>query len=156
MSPRAAWRLETLGFDQVYDYAAGKADWGAAGLPRQGTVASGPSASDAADPDVPTCSLQDDLPSVRARVRASGWDQCIVVSEQRIVLGRLGRNALAADDLRSVEDAMSPGPSTVRPNVPLAELEQRLERQGLRRALVTTNEGRLIGVVRRDCRRGVS
>jgi CBS domain-containing protein len=83
-------------------------------------------------------------------MRASGWDQCIVVNEQRIVLGRLGRKALAADDLRSVEVSMSGGPSTVRPNVPLPEIQQRLERQGLRGALVTTNEGRLIGVVRRD------
>src|SRR6266567_7021693 len=135
MSPRAAWRLETLGFEQVYDYAAGKADWAAAGLLREGAVVSEPSAGDAADHDVPTCSLQDDLSSVRARVRASGWDQCIVVNEQRIVLGRLGRKALADDDLRSVEDAMSAGPSTVRPNVRLAELQQRLERQDLRSAL---------------------
>jgi CBS domain-containing protein len=149
MSPRAAWRLETLGFEQVYDYAAGKADWGAAGLPREGTVASEPSAGDAADPDTPTCSLQDDLPLVRARVRASGWDQCIVVNDQRIVLGRLGRKALAADDRRTVEEAMSAGPSTVRPDTPLAELEQRLERKNLRSALVTTNEGRLVGLIRR-------
>jgi CBS domain-containing protein len=87
---------------------------------------------------------------VIARVRASGWDQCIVVNGQGIVLGRLGRKALAADDRRSVEEAMSAGPSTIRPNVRLAELQSRLERQGLRSALVTTNEGRLIGVVRRD------
>jgi hypothetical protein len=156
MSPRAAWRLETLGFDQVYDYEAGKADWGAAGLPREGTITSEPSAGDAADPGIPTCSLLEDLPSVRARVQASGWDQCIVVNEQRIVLGRLGRKALAADDGRSVEQAMSAGPSTVRPNVRLRELEQRLERQGLRSALVTTNEGRLIGVVRRDASAGTT
>jgi len=89
-------------------------------------------------------------------VRASGWDQCIVVNDQRIVLGRLGRKALADDDLRSVEEAMSPGPSTVRPNVRLAELQQRLERQGLRSALVTTNDGRLIGVVRRDAAAALS
>src|SRR5439155_1444970 len=38
MSPRAAWRLETLGFMAVYEYAAGKADWGAYGLPLEGTV----------------------------------------------------------------------------------------------------------------------
>lgn len=152
MSPRAALRLETLGFEQVYDYAAGKADWGAAGLPREGTVASAPSAGDAADPDVPICSLRDDLSSVRARVRASGWDQCIVINEQRIVLGRLGRKALAADDQGSVEEAMSEGPSTVRPNLRLSELEKRLERQNLRTALVTTNEGRLVGVVRRNAR----
>jgi Mg/Co/Ni transporter MgtE len=134
----------------VYDYAAGKADWGAAGLPREGTVASEPSAGDAADPQVPTCMLQDELQAVRLRVRASGWDQCIVVNDKRIVLGRLGHNELAADDERTVEEAMSAGPSTVRPNVPLAELEQRLARQHRRSALVTTNEGRLLGVVLRD------
>jgi CBS domain-containing protein len=156
MSPRAAWRLETLGFEQVYDYAAGKADWGAAGLPSEGTVASDPTAAGASYPDTPTCSLQDDLPLVRARVRANGWDQCIVVNDQRIVLGRLGRKALAADDRHTVEEAMSAGPSTIRPNVRLSELQQRLERQGLRSALVTTNEGRLIGVVRRDAADAVS
>src|SRR5688572_23586838 len=36
MSPRAASRLETLGFEQVYDYVAGKADWGSGGLPLEG------------------------------------------------------------------------------------------------------------------------
>ena len=45
---------------------------------------------------------------------------------------------------------MDAGPSTVRPNVRLSELQERLERQGLRSALVTTNEGWLIGVFRRD------
>jgi CBS domain-containing protein len=147
MSPRAAWRLETLGFDHVYDYAAGKADWAAAGLPREGIAAGEPQAGDAADPDVPTCALDDDVQAVRARVRARGWKQCIVVNEQQIVLGRLGRRALAAPDQRSVEEAMQEGPSTVRPNVRLTELEQRLERQGRRSALVTTNDGRLVGVV---------
>ena len=33
MSPRAAWRLEGLGFERVYDYVPGKADWFASGLP---------------------------------------------------------------------------------------------------------------------------
>ena len=33
MSPRAAWRLESLGFRNVHDYPAGKSDWMAAGLP---------------------------------------------------------------------------------------------------------------------------
>jgi rhodanese-related sulfurtransferase len=35
MSPRAAAQLETLGFTKVFDYEAGKADWFAAGLPRE-------------------------------------------------------------------------------------------------------------------------
>ncbi len=32
MSPRAACRLETLGFAQVFDYTAGKAEWLAYGF----------------------------------------------------------------------------------------------------------------------------
>jgi hypothetical protein len=149
MSPRAAWRLEALGFEQVYDYVAGKAAWGAAGLPREGPAASEPSAGDAADPDVPTCSLDDDLVAVREQALKSGWDTCIVVNEQRIVLGRLGRKALSGTSDRTVEDAMNEGPSTVRPNVPLRELDDRLEKQDLETALVTTREGRLVGIVRR-------
>jgi hypothetical protein len=31
MSPRAAWRLETLRFAEAYDYIPGKADWFATG-----------------------------------------------------------------------------------------------------------------------------
>jgi hypothetical protein len=34
MSPRAAWRLEGLGFERVYDYVPGESDWFASGLPR--------------------------------------------------------------------------------------------------------------------------
>jgi hypothetical protein len=55
MSPRAAWRLEALGYDSVYDYAAGKADWLAAGLP---TVTGGERpqrAADVMDRSVATC-----------------------------------------------------------------------------------------------------
>ncbi len=36
MSPRAACRLEALGFEQVYDYVLGIADWNAAGIPIEG------------------------------------------------------------------------------------------------------------------------
>lgn len=32
-SPKAAQRMEELGYTDVYDYEAGKADWKAAGLP---------------------------------------------------------------------------------------------------------------------------
>src|SRR3989442_1748550 len=149
MSSRAAWRLEKLGFEQVFDYVAGKADWGAAGLPREGRVATEPSAGDAADRDVPTCALDEDLAAVRDRVRASGWNQCIVVNEQRIVLGRLGREALSTDDNRTIEVAMQVGPSTVRPNLALRELTERLDRQKRETALVTRSDGQLVGVVRR-------
>ena len=39
LSARAAWRLESMGFQEVYRYTPGKADWLAAGWETQGTQA---------------------------------------------------------------------------------------------------------------------
>src|ERR1051326_8061662 len=36
LSARAAWRLETMGFQEVYRYTPGKADWLAAGVENRG------------------------------------------------------------------------------------------------------------------------
>ena len=55
MSPRAACRLESLGFGQVFDYVPGKADWMAAGLAMEGPLAEGPRAGDVMRTDPPTC-----------------------------------------------------------------------------------------------------
>ncbi len=110
MSPRAAARFETLGFEQVYDYVAGKADWGAAGLPLEGT--NGTRAGAHVRTDVPTCSPDDRLPVVCERLEQSGWDTCFVVDDRRVVLGRLGRRAIRGRDDVAAQEAMTPGPST--------------------------------------------
>ena len=150
MSPRAAWRLEALGFSQVLDYAAGKVDWGAAGLRYEGSLAGRPTAGAAADVAVPTCSPAEDLATVQARVRASDFETCIVVNDQRIVLGRLGRRALGAGAGLSVAEAMTDGPRTVRPSLLLADLVTQMVDGGRTTSLVTTLDGRLVGLVRRD------
>jgi CBS domain-containing protein len=148
MSPRAASRLETLGFAQVFDYVAGKADWGSAGLPLEGSA--GPRAGDHTRRDVPICRLDERLSDVQARVRASGWDTCIVVSERGVVLGRLGRRALGAMDDAWVEDAMTSGPSTIRPSVALAAILARMRERDHTDALVTRSDGTLVGLLRRE------
>ena len=107
-------------------------------------------AADVAHRDVPTCALDDRLAAVRERVRATGWDTCIVVNEQRVVLGRLGRKAIASDSDSSVEEAMTPGPSTVRPSIGADALLERIRARRLSSYLVTTPDGRLVGLVRRD------
>lgn len=134
----------------MFDYAAGKAAWLASGLPIEGADASVPRAGDHARTDVPICRLGEPLESVRERVRAAGWETCIVVSEERIVLGRLGRSALSSDDKATVEQAMSEGPSTIRPDTTLETITQRLREQKLTTALVTTLDGQLVGVLRLD------
>jgi len=55
MSPRAASRLESLGFEDVWDYTAGKAEWSAFGLPMAGRQVA--VVADAMRPDVPSCGL---------------------------------------------------------------------------------------------------
>jgi CBS domain-containing protein len=88
---------------------------------------------------------------VRERVRAAGWHTCIVVNEQRVVLGRLGRKAIAADSNQSVEQAMTPGPSTVRPSIGADALLERMRSRNVASFLVTTPDGRLVGLaLRRD------
>ncbi|MFY9579991.1 MAG: CBS domain-containing protein [Gaiellaceae bacterium] len=139
-----------MGFTDVYDYEHGKRDWGSFGLPREGTITEEPTAGDIARRDVPTCALDDDLGAVRKRVRAAGWDTCIVVNETQVVLGRLGRGALRGDDHGSVEDAMTEGPSTVRPSIGVSSLLDRMRPKGLTSFLITTSDGRLVGLVLRD------
>src|SRR2546426_2013711 len=144
MSPRAAWRLESIGFTRVYDYVAGKADWGSFGLPLEGTK--GPLAGEYVRADVPTCRLEERLRDVRRKVSGAGWDTCIVVNEHGVVLGRLGRKALAMEEDVAVEAVMTAGPSTGRPSIPLADILERVESQKATSALGTPPHGPLVGL----------
>jgi len=149
MSPRAAARLAALGFTDVYDYVAGKADWGSAGLPLEGAEGSETRAGAFARPDVPRFEPGEALQTVRRRVTGTGFDTCFVVDDDGVVLGRLGRTALASDADVLVDEAMTEGPSTVRPSARLAEVVERMQRQNLSGLPVTTSDGRLVGLLTR-------
>jgi CBS domain-containing protein len=150
MSARAAWRLETLGFEQVFRYAPGKADWMAAGLPIEGSRASIPRVGSVARRDVPTCRLDERVGDVSARVRAAGWDLCVVVNQVNVVLGRLARAALDGDVDATVETVVEPGPVTYRPDVVAEDAARRLGERHVQSVLVTTGDGELIGVFRAE------
>jgi CBS domain-containing protein len=139
-----------MGFERVYDYEDGKRDWGSFDLPREGKQAKEPSGGDLARRDVPSCRLEDDLQEVRHRVRGSGWETCMVVNERGIVLGRIGRKALRTDSDQTVEEAMTEGPSTVRPSIGGSALLKRMIDNRLTSFVVTTPDGKLVGVVLRE------
>jgi CBS domain-containing protein len=149
MSPRAAWRLEGLGFERVYDYVPGKADWFASGLPMEGKMASVPVIRDAARRDVPTCAPTEKLGVVRERVRKAGWDRCVVINKERIVLGLLREKELSSDPKSPVEEAMRNGPATFRPNEPVGKMLKGMQARGASAVLVTTSDGRLVGLLYR-------
>lgn len=138
MSPRAAWRLERLGFD-VYDYAAGKVDWIAAGMPSVRADPSERRALDGADRHPPTCRPDDNVEGVD--------DSLVVVNDQGVVLGRVrpGRYHRGT----TAEGVMAPGPTTVRAHEPLDPLLERMKKRRVHEIIVTTPEGRLLGLVRR-------
>jgi CBS domain-containing protein len=146
MSPRAAWRLERLGYGPVYDYAAGKVDWMAAGLPTIRADASDRRALDGADREPPTCRPDELVSNV---VSCTPGATLVVVNDQRIVLGRFRAGAASTDGAVRVEDVMEPGPTTVRAHEPLAPLLERLARRNVDEVIVTTPEGELLGMVRR-------
>ena len=150
MSPRAACRLATLGFEHVFDYMPGKVDWMARGLPMEGTAADQPRAIDLARRDVVTCRLDDPAAVVRERIEDSPYGFGFVTSDDEVVLGRVRASVLkdAPPELLAA-DVMEPGPSTTRPDTPPAQLLRRLVDSDLNSAVLTDPEGRLLGIVRR-------
>ncbi len=147
MSPRAAARLETLGFTKVYDYVGGKADWLAAALPTEGRLVGKPTVGDVARRDDCACHLGDRLGDVVKRLREAGTDACIVVDDHHVVLGRVRGRALEGDPNALMEDVMRSGPSTIRPDTSLESVVQTLRDGNVTNTLVTDPAGRLIGTI---------
>jgi CBS domain-containing protein len=147
MSPRAAWRLESLGFGEVYDYEVGKLDWLAAGLATEGTNAQKPRAGALARKDVPTCHLDERLIDVRQRAQAAGWNAAVVINDERVVFGLLRAKELAGDGQQLISQAMRPGPSTFRPYVLAADMAKTMVDHKLESSPITTSDGRLVGLL---------
>jgi predicted transcriptional regulator len=149
MSPRAACRLESLGYEDVYDYAPGKSDWLASGLTREGDSQKEAYAGDHAHPTV-TCGPQESIADVRDRVLAEKKDICLVVDHDEHVLGALYGDTLNKDGASLAEDVMDGAPQTFRANEPLKNFTEERAKKDVKTVIVTTPHGRLLGVVERD------
>lgn len=143
MSPRAAWRLEHLGFDRSVDYVAGKLDWLSFDLPWEGTARL---VGSEVDRDIATCAVGEKVGDIRAPLSSAGL--CVVVFASGVVAGSLEDDALRANDDELVEAVMNPGPKTVRPSEEAPALAERMQRKGLTHLIVTRPDGRLVGVYR--------
>jgi CBS domain-containing protein len=148
MSPRAAWRLEALGFPAVYDYTAGKVDWLAAGHSTEGPGPPTPRVLSAMQTDVPVCRLDESAGQAVTNASAGGWPVCVVVNSVGVVAGRLRVDKVAPEDPRRCEDAMESGPATIRAHDDLAETRARMTDRHVAVLLVTTPEGTLLGALR--------
>jgi CBS domain-containing protein len=139
MAPRAACRLEALGFSDVLVYRGGKSDWSAAGLPTEGAeieLRAGAVMHPAA-----TCSPSDLIGDVR--------EESVVIDDDGVVVGRVGAEELDHEPDQRVEDVMKLGPTTVRANEPLQALVERMAKSDVPSILVSDPEGVLLGKLER-------
>ncbi|HLH31278.1 MAG TPA: rhodanese-like domain-containing protein [Terriglobia bacterium] len=147
MSARAAWRLESMGFQEVYRYTPGKADWLAAGWETEGTEAKKSRIRQMIHKEVPTCSLRERLEDVKSR-RRPNQDMCIVVNDRNIVMGIIQGETWDANPQARVVDIMQPGPKTLRPDLEPKDAQKLLRNYDASSAIITTSDGELLGIIR--------
>ena len=78
------------------------------------------------------------------------WQICVVTNDEGVVLGLLGCQALRVRERVRAENAMSLGPSTIRPSARREAVAERMRDQELTRIVVTHPSGVLVGVLRRE------
>jgi rhodanese-related sulfurtransferase len=148
LSPRAAARLESLGFEHVADFAAGRAAWSADGRPTEGEIGDRDRIIDRVRRDVPRSDPDASVADVRKSI--GDWELCAVVDSDGILLGVIRADALEGSEHLAARDLLVPGPGTVRPDARVTEMAEQLDRDRLEHVLVTTFGGRLIGLLRRS------
>jgi rhodanese-related sulfurtransferase len=151
LSARAACRLEILGFSEVYDYVFGKVDWLAHRLPVEGERAEAPTAGRVARDDVVRCHPRDRAGDVLALVERSIYPFGLVTADHGMLLGRVRTSDLrSAPPDADVSQIMELAPATNRPHRAARDIAKRLADRDLRWTIITTPEGRLLGVASRE------
>lgn len=120
------------------------------GYPMEGSEAPFQRAGNLARLDAPTCNLLERVGEVRKRVQEAGWDTCVVVNTERVVLGLLRSDGLEVDPHLTVEEAMESGTRTYRLDAPLEKPDKYMEKMGFDSVVVTTSDGRLHGLLERE------
>lgn len=97
-----------------------------------------------------TCQIDEKLGHAVDKVRRAEKEQCIVVADGDVVLGRIRGKALEGDPNVSVEDVMESGPTTFRTNELLESVVGRMAARNVDNVLITTSDGRLVGTLYRS------
>ena len=124
----------------MYDYVDGKADWMAYGLPVEGR--DGPFLGEMMS-EVASCAAEGTVGDARRLLAADAGAAVVVLGGGGLAIGQVDVEVLEGhDDGESLLDVMSPVPTTVRPSVTVSSVAE----SGGGRRLVTTSDGRLLGV----------
>jgi CBS domain-containing protein len=124
-------------------------DWVAFGLPVEKGKNRPSMLIEEIERQVPTCQLNESVEEAKRRAEKLGFQLCVVVNEEGIVLGLVEKDAWKKDSAMAVETIMDPGPTTLRPSYLVEDAVELLARQNQDGILVTSSEGKLMEVFRR-------
>ncbi|HUJ34309.1 MAG TPA: CBS domain-containing protein [Solirubrobacteraceae bacterium] len=139
-----------LGFADVYDYVPGKVDWLAHNLEVEGEDPGPRTVGRVMRDDAVRCAPTDRAADVHESIDRSAYPFALVTSPGGVLLGRVGASALDPESERRVGAVAEPGPKTFRPHHSAENVARQLAEKDLRWAIVTTPEGRLLGVASRE------
>jgi CBS domain-containing protein len=134
----------------VYDYVPGKVDWLAHNLAVEGDHPDAPTAGRVMRDDVVRCAPTDRATAVLESIEHSPYPFGLVTTPGGTVLGRVRASMLDRGSEEPVWDIAEPGPKTFRPHTSAENVARQLAEKDLRWAILTTPEGRLLGVASRD------
>jgi CBS domain-containing protein len=122
-------------------------DWVAFGLPVEKGQNGPVMVIEQIERQVPICQLNESVGEAKRRAKKLGFQICVVVNEQGIVLGVIEKNAWEKSSDIAIETVMDPGPTTLRPSYLLEDAKKAVAKSG-RDAIVTSSDGRLMGIFR--------
>jgi Mg/Co/Ni transporter MgtE len=129
----------------------GKVDWLAHSLPVEGERAVAPTAGRVARDDYVRCGPDDTAGDVLADVERSNYPFALVAAGNGMLLGRArGSDLRSAPPDAPVSQIMELAPATNRPHRAARDVAKRLADRDLRWTIITTPEGRLLGVASRE------
>lgn len=131
----------------MHDLIGGRAAWTALGLPTEGTVGDRRRISQFVE-TVPTVAIDATIGDVQA-LDPSRFP-VPVTNADGVLLGAVDPVATALPPSTPVIDVMVPAPGTIRPELRIDEVVERLRRDGLDHSFVTTVSGVLQGLVVTD------
>jgi CBS domain-containing protein len=122
-------------------------DWAAFGLPVDKGENGPVMVIEQMECQVPTCGLNESVGEAKQRAKKLGFQICVVMNEQGVVSGVIGKNAWEKDSDITVESVMEPGPTTLRPSYSVEDAKD-LVMKSSRDAIITSSDGRLLGLFR--------
>ena len=134
----------------MYDYVTGKVDWLAHNLEVESEHPVPRTVGRVMRDDAVRCAPADRAADVHESIARSAYPFALVTTAGGVVLGRVRASALDPGSERRVGEVAEPGPKTFRPHHSAENVARQLADKDLRWAIVTTPEGRLIGVASRE------